>query len=218
MKIMAVNITGVMYTTHLAQYWLPRNPGSVDCSTTSSPTSPRDRHLLLLGSMASIGPIAVQPQYCASKHAVLGLFRSLRALTGLSGIRINMLLPYFIETPIVQPVARLALAGGAMGEVEDVVDAGTRFVCDSRILGRSAVIGPKMHVRQKSDGEFEIVTDGSGGDVKALWEACVDDWEDVESFNEFFIKALNRVQIARGWAGWAGDVVKTVMYAIGLKR
>jgi hypothetical protein len=129
-----------------------------------------------------------------------------------------MLLPYFIETPIVQPVARLALAGGAMGEVEDVVEAGTRFVCDSRILGRSAVIGPKMHVKQKSDGEFEIVTDGSGGDVKALWEPCVDDWEDVESFNEFFIKALNRVQIARGWMGWAGDVVKTVMYAVGLKR
>jgi len=126
-----------------------------------------------------------------------------------------MLLPYFIETPIVQPIARLALLGGAMGQVPDVVDAGTRLVCDSRILGRSIVIGPKMHVRQKDDGEWEV--DGEG-EVRSLWECCAEDWEDVESFNKFFIRALNLVQVGRGWGGWVKDLVGTGLYAVGLKK
>ena len=98
-KICDVNITGVLYTTHLAYFWLPKNPGSSLCSIDSQPSkSPRDRHLLLLGSVASLGPVAIQPQYCTAKHAVLGLFRSLRATSSLQGVRINLLCPYFIDT------------------------------------------------------------------------------------------------------------------------
>jgi NAD(P)-dependent dehydrogenase (short-subunit alcohol dehydrogenase family) len=219
-KIMDVNCTGVMYTTHLAYFWLPKNPGSSACSLDSDPsTRPRDRHLLLLGSIASLAPIAIQPQYGAAKHAVLGLFRSLRCSSGMQGVRVNLLCPYFIDTPIVTTGARFILAGGAMGEVEDVVDAGTRFVADSRVLGRALVIGPKMHVRQKDNGEWDLVTPGTADSIEtACFEPYADDWEDVDAFDRNLVKMLNLVQISRGWVGWAQDIVKAVFYGLGFGR
>ena len=219
-KMIDVNITGVLYTTHLAYFWLPKNPGSSLSSIDSKPSaSPRDRHLLLLGSVASLCPVAIQPQYCASKHAVLGLFRSLRATSALQGVRINLLCPYFIDTPIVPAGARLMLAGGAMGRVEDVVDAATRFVSDTRILGRALAVGPKMHVRQKDTGEWEIVTPGSPDSVEAaVFEPYADDWADQDTWNRNFVTLLNTVQAARGWVGWAQDVVKAALYGVGIGR
>ena len=53
------------------------------------------------------------------------------------GIRVNMLCPYFIDTPIVPATVRVLLAGGAMGKPEDVVEAATRLTADTRIVGRS---------------------------------------------------------------------------------
>ncbi|KAL6704100.1 hypothetical protein ACN47E_008763 [Coniothyrium glycines] len=219
-KIIDVNIMGVMYTTHLAYFWLPKNPGSTFSSIDAKPSdSPRDRHLLLLGSVASLSPVAIQPQYCASKHAVLGLFRSLRATSAIQGVRINLLCPYFIDTPIVPTGARLMLAGGAMGKVEDVVDAATRFVSDARILGRALAIGPKMHVRQKSTGEWEIVTsDTQGSTEAAVFEPYADDWADQDAWNRNFVALLNTVQKTRGWIGWAHDIVKTALYGVGIGR
>ncbi|KAF2686016.1 NAD(P)-binding protein [Lentithecium fluviatile CBS 122367] len=219
-KINEVNWTGVLYTTHLAFYWLPKNPGSKDCSINSEPgKQSRDRHLLLLGSLASLAPIAVQPQYGAAKHAVLGLFRSLRMSSHLKGVRVNLICPYFIDTNMVTPGARVLLAGGGLGKVEDVVDAGTRFVADSRILGRSLVIGPKVHVTQDEEGQWHYVEEGTEGSREtALWEPCADDWEDTEAFNRGFVKILHAVQTARGWTGWAVDMVKAVGNALGLVR
>lgn len=219
-KIMDVNCTGVLYTTHLAYYWLPRNPESKPCSTDSDPkTQTRDRHLLLLGSIASLAPIAMQPQYGAAKHAVLGLFRSLRATSHPQGVRINCIFPYFIDTPIVLPGPRFLLAGGGMGKVEDVVDAATRFVADSRILGRSLVVGPKVTVKQDESGQWELVSkDTSGSTETALWEPCADDWEEVEAFDRNIVKVLNTIQAVRGWTGWAKDMVKAIAYALGFGR
>ncbi|EOA90086.1 hypothetical protein ACJQWK_07669 [Exserohilum turcicum] len=219
-KIMDVNITGVLYTTHLACFWLPKNPGSKPCSIDAAPSaSPRDRHLLLLGSVASLAPIAIQPQYCAAKHAVLGLFRTLRVSSGVQGIRVNLLCPYFIDTPIVTPAARVLLAGGSVGKVEDVVDAGTRFVADSRILGRALVVGPKVHVRQKATGEWEIDASPTPGSKETrVYEPYADDWLDQDQWNRSLVKVLNIIQASRGWAGWATDMVKAALYTVGLKR
>ncbi|ORY14927.1 hypothetical protein BCR34DRAFT_598831 [Clohesyomyces aquaticus] len=219
-KIMDVNCTGVLYTTHLAYYWLPKNPNSTACSMDSDPSKqPRDRHLLLLGSIASLAAIAAQPQYGAAKHAVLGLFRSLRATSSLQGVRINLVCPYFIDTPIIPPSIRVVLAGAGTGKVEDVVDAGTRFVADSRILGRALVVGPKLNVKQSHEGEWELVARSTPGSHEtALWEAYADDWEEVEAFSRGIVRLLNAYQVSRGWVGWATDVVKAVAYGFGFGR
>jgi NAD(P)-dependent dehydrogenase (short-subunit alcohol dehydrogenase family) len=210
LKCFEVDLLGVLYTAHLAIFWLPRNP---DSGKTSSATSPaqqsRDRHLLLLGSVASIGPLPGQALYCTSKHGVLGLFRSLRSTAFVHGIRVNMLCPYFIDTPIIPIGGRLLLAGGAMGKPEDVVDAGTRLAADTRIFGRALVVGPKVRI----DDEWQLVPQTSeNGKEVAVWEAYADDFEELEAFSSRFIRMLNRVEIARGWMGWASDMVGVFTY------
>ncbi|KAK8096049.1 hypothetical protein PG999_014071 [Apiospora kogelbergensis] len=164
LKCLDINLVGTAYTAHLAMYWLARNPGST-ASALGRPRTPggggpphRDRHLLLVGSVASLWPVAQATQYTASKHAVLGLFRALRGVAGWqAGVRVNLLCPYIVATGIVPPVARVALAGAAVGHVDAAVEAGTRLVADASIVGRALVVGPKVRVRD--DGETYEVTE-----------------------------------------------------------
>jgi NAD(P)-dependent dehydrogenase (short-subunit alcohol dehydrogenase family) len=213
--VLNVNLTGVLYTTQLAMYHLQRNPNSVACSTSAAPSKyARDRHLLLVGSMASIAPIPTQPLYGASKHGVLGAFRALRASSFVDGVRVNMICPYFIETPIMPAGGRLILAGGGMGKVEDVVDAATRLCADSRIAGRALVIGPKVKMAQKEDGEWVVVRKEDAGEEQAVWEAFADDFEDCELFLQRVVGILKGAAAVKGWAGWAKDIANAVKYGI----
>ncbi|KAF1989547.1 NAD(P)-binding protein [Aulographum hederae CBS 113979] len=215
-KEVYVDLIGVLYTVHCAIYWLPKNPGSVAADPASNPASnKRDRHILLIGSMASLAPIMMQPLYGASKHGILGLFRSLRASLYMYGIRINLLCPYFVETGIVPTPARLLLAGGGMGRVEDVVEGATRFAADSKICGRSLAVGPKVRVKEDSKGGFEVVpADSPEGEERALWEAYREDLDDSELFMRNFLKLLNSIVRIRGWAGWVKDVIGAFSYGL----
>jgi len=164
-----------------------------------------------MGSMASLSPIPTQILYAVSKHGVLGLFRTLRSTAFIQGIRVNMLCPYFIETPIVSTPARLALAGGGMGTVKDVVDAATRFTADSRIVGRALIVGPKVNIIQDDKGEIQLAPKGTGKQA-AIWEAYAHDFEDSDLFARSLLRIINSLVRLRGWAGWFGDMVKAVRF------
>jgi hypothetical protein len=166
-----------------------------------------------VGSVASLGPIVQNHLYCVSKHGVLGLFRTLRASTVITGVRVNLICPYFIDTPLIPAIGRVILAGGATGKPEDVVDAATRLMADTRIVGRALCIGPKVKV--SADDEFQLVpqTDKSGKEL-AVWEAFADDFEMNEVFNRRMVGLLNRVEATRGWVGWAGDMLGAFTYPL----
>ena len=219
-KTIDVNLIGVLYTTHLALFYLPKNPNSKPCNSTSDPAkTPRDRCLILVGSMASLSPIPAQPLYGVSKHGVLGLFRTLRSTSFVNGVRVNILCPYFIETPIVEPAARFLLAGGATGKPEDVIEAGTRLAADTRILGRSLYVGPKMTLKRDQDGDCQLaVKEGQqlGQEGEAIWEAYAEDYDDSELFGRNVTRLLNQFTVARGWAGYLSDMGKAIAYAVGL--
>lgn len=72
-----VNLKGVLYTAHLAMFWLKKNPGSgrAEDAAKGKSSADRDRSLLLVGSMASLAPMPVLSLYGTAKHGVLGLFR-----------------------------------------------------------------------------------------------------------------------------------------------
>jgi NAD(P)-dependent dehydrogenase (short-subunit alcohol dehydrogenase family) len=212
LKCFDVNLLGVLYTTHLAMWYLPRNPSSGKATPSATPgPNTRDRHLLLIGSVASLLPIPGQPLYAVAKHGVLGLFRALRATSFTNGVRVNMLCPYFINTPLIPASGRLVLAGGAMGKPEAVVDAGTRFMADTRIVGRALVIGPKVRTNE----EWELLSkDSEEGNETDVWEAYADDLEEVDLFTARFVRMVNAVEVARGWAGWAYDVVLALTYPL----
>ncbi len=196
-RVVDVNLIGVMYTVHLALFWLPRNSPDAD--------KPRDRHILFLGSIAGLVPLVGSLQYTASKHAITGLFRSLRGSAHYQGIRVNMLCPYFVDTSMIGGVLLLLLAGGGLGELSDVVGAGTRFMADESIAGRAVVVGPRMKVEDGPDGETRLVRISQKGE-DGIWECYAHDYETVETFVYRYTRLLLAFAKMRGWIGWVRDV------------
>lgn len=215
LAILNVNLTGVVYTTHLALYYLPRNPGSVSADPKCDPSHlTRDRHLVLIGSVAGLLPIPSQALYGASKHAVVGLYRNLRSSSFAHGVRVSLICPYFIDTPFLGVVARAVLAGGAMGTTDDVVEAATRFTADPRIVGRAVSVGPKLKVKQDSDGEWKLVEESYAyGVEKAIWEIYPHDFEEADIFQRNMVRIINRVEVIRGWTGWMKDMLGAIKYS-----
>ena len=216
LQVLDVNITGVMYTVHLALFWLPRNPDSPNADPKCDPAHvTRDRHILLVSSVAGIMPIPTQILYGTSKHAVVGLFRCLRSTAFLHGIRINMLTPYWIDTPIIRPLGRLVLAGDSMGKVEDVVHAASLFVSDPRIAGRCLCVGPKLSVEQSAKGEWELVSkETKDTKQRALWEVYPSDFDHSDDFTKRVLRLLMLQRRVRGWYGWLSDTCAAVMYGL----
>ncbi|MCJ1479983.1 hypothetical protein MMC06_000137 [Schaereria dolodes] len=214
LDVLSVNLTGVIYTSHLALYYLPRNPDSNPVNAKCDPAQTyRDRHLILIGSVASILPLPGQALYGAAKHAVLGLYRCLRSTSFVHGIRVNLVCPYFIDTPLLTAGARALLAGGTVGTIEDVVEAATRFTTDPRVVGRAVVVGPRLKVEQDDDGEWSLA-EGVTGKEKAIWEIYIHDFEDSDGFQRNFVRILNRQVEIRGWVGWTTDMIEAMRYAL----
>lgn len=216
LKAIEVNLVGVLYTSHLALYHLPRNPGSSESGPTSNPSSIRDRHLLIMGSVASLGPMPAQVLYSTSKHGVLGLFRTLRSTAFMHGVRVNLVAPYCIDTPILPAPARAMIAGGGLGKAEDVVEAATRFVADKRVCGRSLYVGPRVELAQDTQGDWQLaynVANGKGQPGK-IWEAYAHDYEDSELFARNITRILNQVSQVRGWMGFLTDLIMAVKFAV----
>ncbi|KAK4102935.1 NAD(P)-binding protein [Parathielavia hyrcaniae] len=199
LRVLAVNLTGVMYTTHLALYYLPLRAGG-------------DRHLLLISSVAGLMPLVGQTEYTVSKHGVMGLFRALRGSAWTRGIRVNALTPYFVDTPLLPKPALALLAGAAKADLEDVVDAATRLMADWGIRGRALAVGPKMRVvDDEGDGSRVRMVEGEGrhdGERRqAVWEVYGHDYERVEVFVWRYLAVLNVMRRVRGWVGLVTDML-----------
>ncbi|KAJ3763228.1 NAD(P)-binding protein [Lentinula raphanica] len=120
-----VNLTGVLYTVHLAQHYFdsvgrPEDPSSMKC-------------VILVGSMASWTPLSKAPIYTASKHAVLAIMRSLDVSFASRGIRIASIHPFFAgrhnlqsvddSTSMVPEIIRLQLSGIPLTPVPRIAGA-----------------------------------------------------------------------------------------------
>ncbi|KAL2269080.1 hypothetical protein VTJ83DRAFT_3926 [Remersonia thermophila] len=243
LRVLGVNLTGVMYTTHLALHYLAQDKPAAG-------SAKRDRHLLLISSIAGLHGLPGQTEYTASKHAVMGVFRALRAAAGLfnrpaskaagSGgggdndddedvpLRVNVLCPYFVATPILTAATKALLAGAALGEVEDVVDAATRLMADDGIRGRALVVGPKMRVVDVTEGdeygetvrivEGEPAVPGRPERRQAVWEVYGHDYQRVEAFIWRYLAALNLMSGLRGWVGIVKDILGICFGGAGSRR
>jgi NAD(P)-dependent dehydrogenase (short-subunit alcohol dehydrogenase family) len=264
LRALTTNLVGVVYTVHLALFWMGEGrkaaaaAGGTEGGSEggSEERSPRDRHILLIGSVASLLGLPGQPLYSASKHGLLGLFRSLRATTTITtttttttattagtgqqreqheeqGIRINMLCPYFIQTPMITRTGRLLLAGGTMGRIEDCVDAATRLVADEGVRGRVLVVGPRLEgggccvadhggrldeEEEEEEGEVRAEKakreaqklDKTPKQKQAIWECCAHDLESVDVFSWRYVQMLNRARRRRGWIGTLVDLIRVL--------
>ncbi|MGY0499345.1 SDR family NAD(P)-dependent oxidoreductase [Nocardia sp. FBN12] len=85
--VLSVNVTGTFLTTRLAaRRMLPRGEGA----------------MVLIGSTDSLGGQDGRANYAASKHAVVGLAKSLAYDWGPRGIRVNVVCPGPVDTPMLR--------------------------------------------------------------------------------------------------------------------
>lgn len=91
----------------------------------------------------------------------------------------NIVCPYFVDTPILPVAGKVLLAGLEMARLEDVVESVGRFVCDEGVAGRCLMVAPR----------------GSGGVV----EVGLEEMKEVEVFSRRVVRALNMEAKVGGW-------------------
>jgi NAD(P)-dependent dehydrogenase (short-subunit alcohol dehydrogenase family) len=106
-RILGVNVDGVVFGV---QALTPRmNAGSV---------------FVVTASLAGLIPMESDPLYVLTKHAVVGYARSMAPVLEPRGIRINLICPGIVRTPMTEPTqAKLDAAGFPLLEPEEIAQA-----------------------------------------------------------------------------------------------
>jgi NAD(P)-dependent dehydrogenase (short-subunit alcohol dehydrogenase family) len=126
-RLIGVNLDGVVYGIHAALPALRRAGGGAIVATSS---------------LSGLTPFPGDVLYAASKHAVVGLVRSLADPLAADGITIAALCPGFTDTPLVAPFAGVLLdAGFPLLEAEDVAAAALAAI-DGGGSGEAWVVQP----------------------------------------------------------------------------
>ncbi|KAF2811245.1 NAD(P)-binding protein [Mytilinidion resinicola] len=159
-----INSIGLYYTAKLFELYskLPRSVPAADPPV-----------LILVASLVAYLDFPLMSSYTSSKYAARGLFRVIRPLLSAKGIRVNLIAPWIIETPLVTDLVKLFAAIGAPpGEVKQVVEAAMLFADDKTINGRAIATGPKRNLDLGDD-----VAGGDGGKVMAgFFETELPNW------------------------------------------
>ncbi|THH05638.1 hypothetical protein EW145_g4652 [Phellinidium pouzarii] len=120
LKTVEINLISVLHTTQLAFYYLTqnKNEGSL-------------KALVFIGSMSSIMAIPSAPLYSASKHAIVGLMRSLTHEFYVNGLRVSAVCPWFADTGIIPAAFKVIMAGLPLASVQRIGGAIVRASTDS---------------------------------------------------------------------------------------
>ncbi|KAK6078999.1 fungal specific transcription factor domain-containing protein [Seiridium cupressi] len=163
LRIMEINLTGAAYTANLAMHYFRRQ----------TPNIPRDRCLIIKGSIAAYADQPGSPQYNMSKWGARGLFRNLRRISWRDNIRVNFVAPWYVRTPILPDsvVEYLASKGVKFARVEDCARAMLNIVADEGINGRSFGIVPR---EEAPEGYMDMNHDDyHEGDFLMDWQKIV---------------------------------------------
>ena len=151
-KVFAINVGGVLSTV---QAFFP------------SMKEQRSGSIVLIGSINSLGGQPARMHYTASKHAVLGMVKSLAIEWGRLGIRVNAIAPGPVDTPLLRrnvpesffasvledriPLGRLARADEiASATLMLLGDAGSFVNGATLVVDGGMTAGPFTH-RQGAD-------------------------------------------------------------------
>jgi 3-oxoacyl-[acyl-carrier protein] reductase len=109
--VCAAGVTGEALLPHLAESVWDRIMavnfhGAADCATAVLPgmAGRRCGHIVFISSHAALHPPPGLAAYAAAKAALLGLTRTLAARHGRHGIRVNAVLPGFMDTGMTREV------------------------------------------------------------------------------------------------------------------
>lgn len=130
LKIMNINLTGVLYTVKLALHYFRRQ-------NASNKGGDLDQVLILQGSLAGFLAIPGAVEYSTSKWGVRGIFRTLRETEFQHNIRVCYIAPSFVYTNILGDglVQLLNNSKIEWATVEDAAEAVMRIVTDPNVQG-----------------------------------------------------------------------------------
>lgn len=109
-EMIAVNLTGVWKSCRAVMPHMLENESGV---------------ILITSSIAGLKGLGNQAHYCAAKHGVVGLMRSLAIELAPHGIRVNTVHPSSVDTPIIKNQAMYTLFSGGREDatLEEVTPA-----------------------------------------------------------------------------------------------
>lgn len=177
-----VNARGTIYTVRLAQYYMNLLGPTADRPAPSNTAIPAhyganasslddlsalgdalsapdvfiqpDKAITLICSTGAYWPVPTADVYNASKGAVRSLFHTLRGWFADRGIRLNMLAPWLIRTPMsAVGLDVLQGAGYPVCEPEMVARAAMHLAADRGIAGRVLQVGLGGCVDMRDDEE-----------------------------------------------------------------
>jgi 5'-hydroxyaverantin dehydrogenase len=145
-----VNLKGVYYSCYLALYYF-RLPAPAD-------VLPFKKAIILVASIAAYQGYPSSTTYSISKFGVRGILHGIRANAIQQKIRVNLVAPWFVHTPMVvdpskpdaEALARMTHVWG-FAPMEKVVDAIVRMGADEAIMGRAAIVMPEGSVDLDDD-------------------------------------------------------------------
>ncbi|KAL6250762.1 hypothetical protein RBB50_003065 [Rhinocladiella similis] len=155
LKIMNINLTGVLYTVKLALHYFRRQ-------NASNKGGDLDQVLILQGSLAGFLAIPGAVEYSTSKWGVRGIFRTLRETEFQHNIRVCYIAPSFVYTNILGDglVQLLNNSKIEWATVEDAAEAVMRIVTDPNVQGRALTIVPRSLAPR---GYFDLSDDDKEG-------------------------------------------------------
>jgi len=170
--IVQVGLIGVLYTTKLAFHYFGNDAES----------NKRDRSLIITSSAAGYVDQPGSPQYSAIKWGVRGIMRSLRRTSLRENIRVNILAPWYMVTPMHTEAtkAHFKKVGAEEVLVEDSRNAIGRIIVDTSINGRGVGLVPRS---LSPTGYLDLdLDDYKGHNIGTIWQ----DW---------MLKASHRINV-----------------------
>ena len=143
------DIEAVMQLNTLGSFYVLREAARSWTRRLNAPQRTQASFIVLSSQMGHVGSPR-RSVYCASKHAIEGMVKSLAWEWAGLGIRVNTLCPTFVTTPLTEPMLAQPefhrfvtdrIANGRIGEPEDIMGA-VRFMASdaSRLMTGSALM------------------------------------------------------------------------------
>jgi NAD(P)-dependent dehydrogenase (short-subunit alcohol dehydrogenase family) len=124
-RTLAVNLDGTMFGLRAALPALASAGGGA---------------VVVTASVAGLAPATFDPVYSATKHAIIGLVRSLAPAWTDAGITINAICPGFVDTPMITDLKELIAGGGLALATPDEVAAAVMSLAGSGVTGEAWTI------------------------------------------------------------------------------
>ncbi|KIW70025.1 hypothetical protein PV04_02336 [Phialophora macrospora] len=148
-----VNLEGLYKNAWLALYYMQLPP-------KTGYRRPFSKSLILVSSLAGYSDMPGNTDYNASKFGVRGIFRGLRHTTSRLGVRVNLIAPFWISTPLSQQqMTEMASVGMMPGDgfsfasIDDCVNVATKLATEADVNGRAFTVVQEGYLDMDDDDE-----------------------------------------------------------------